>query len=276
MQSGPAPASVLEIPFGGHLLLERPLLNKGTAFTTEERRQFGLLGLLPPTQETLEEQAARVTRPTVPNRRIWNGTSICTVPGINETLFYRVLLDHLAGMMPIVYTPTVGLACQQFSHIFRRPRGLFVAYPKPAMTSMRFSAMPPRRTSRSSWSPMASEFSGWATRAGGMGIPIGKLAASTRHAAVSIPPPRCRSCSTLGPTIANDWKTRSTWAGGTNGSRGPNMMGSSKPSSPRSSESFPMSCSSGKTSPSPTPVPFSIATVTDFAPSTTIFRARPQ
>ena len=78
VQSGPVAASVLEIPFCGQLLLERPLLNKGTAFTAEERRQFGLLGLLPPTQETLEEQAARcATRRTVPNRRTWNGTSTC-------------------------------------------------------------------------------------------------------------------------------------------------------------------------------------------------------
>src|SRR6476469_4340201 len=115
----------LELSFGGHLLLERPLLNKGTAFTREERCELGLLGLVPPAEETLDEQVSRATsayqvKPTDLERHIY----LRQLQDSNETLFYKLLLDNLAEMMPIVYTPTVGLACEQFSHIYRRPRGL--------------------------------------------------------------------------------------------------------------------------------------------------------
>ena len=129
--SGKVGADVLEVPFRGHLLLERPLWNKGTAFTSEERVAFGLLGLLPPAEETLDEQSARAfeaygMKATDLERHIY----LRQLQDSNTTLFYRLLLDHLPEMMPIVYTPTVGLACETFSHIYRRPRGLFVAYPE--------------------------------------------------------------------------------------------------------------------------------------------------
>src|SRR5260221_12596902 len=121
-----------KIPAGlrGMDLLDTPLLNKGTAFSDQERSAFGLHGLLPPQVETLVEQSARAyeaftIKPNDLERHIY----LRQLQDTNETLFYRLMLDHVEEMMPIVYTPTVGLACQQFSHIYRRPRGLTVSYP---------------------------------------------------------------------------------------------------------------------------------------------------
>jgi malate dehydrogenase (oxaloacetate-decarboxylating) len=112
-------------------LLDTPLLNKGTAFTEEERIQFGLHGLLPPFVETLEEQVVRAyeayqRKDDDLERHIY----LRALQDNNEVLFYRLLLDHIEEMTPIVYTPTVALACQQFSHIYRRPRGMFISYPQ--------------------------------------------------------------------------------------------------------------------------------------------------
>ncbi|HXO93479.1 MAG TPA: NAD-dependent malic enzyme [Candidatus Acidoferrum sp.] len=112
-------------------LLDTPLLNKGTAFTDEERTQFGLHGLLPPCVETLEEQVARAYE-AYKRKDDDLERHIClrALQDNNEVLFYRLLLDHIEEMTPIVYTPTVALACQQFSHIYRRPRGMFIPYPQ--------------------------------------------------------------------------------------------------------------------------------------------------
>jgi malate dehydrogenase (oxaloacetate-decarboxylating) len=112
-------------------LLDTPLLNKGTAFIDEERNLFGLHGLLPPHVETLEEQVARAYEAYARKgddleRHIY----LRALQDNNEVLFYRLLLDHIEEMTPIVYTPTVALACQQFSHIYRRPRGMFIGYPQ--------------------------------------------------------------------------------------------------------------------------------------------------
>jgi malate dehydrogenase (oxaloacetate-decarboxylating) len=112
-------------------LLDTPLLNKGTAFTDEERTLFGLHGLLPPHVETLEEQVARAYEAYARKdddleRHIY----LRALQDNNEVLFYRLLLEHIEEMTPIVYTPTVALACQQFSHIYRRPRGMFIGYPQ--------------------------------------------------------------------------------------------------------------------------------------------------
>src|SRR5215468_4441666 len=111
-------------------LLGTPTLNKATAFTEEERTRFGLQGLLPPHVETLEEQAVRAyeafkRKDDDLERHIY----LRALQDTNEVLFYRLLLDHIEEMTPLVYTPVVALACQQFSHIYRRPRGLFVSYP---------------------------------------------------------------------------------------------------------------------------------------------------
>src|ERR1700686_4960885 len=122
-------SGVLDIPRGMDLL-NRQLLNKSTAFTVEERSKFGLHGLLPPQVETLEEQVVRAyeaygRKDDDLERHIY----LRSLQDTNEVLFYRLLLDHIVEMTPMVYTPVVALACQQFSHIYRKPRGLFISYP---------------------------------------------------------------------------------------------------------------------------------------------------
>ncbi|MGP8077619.1 MAG: NAD-dependent malic enzyme [Thermoplasmata archaeon] len=114
----------------GTELLDTPLLNKGTAFTHSERTALGLHGLLPPQVESLDQQATRAheafRRKTDDlERHIY----LRALQDTNEVLFYRLLLDHMEEMMPVVYTPVVALGCQEFSHIYRRPRGLFIPYP---------------------------------------------------------------------------------------------------------------------------------------------------
>ncbi len=108
--------------------LHDPALNKGTAFTEEERDKLGLWGLLPPGINTMEEQVLRVmgnyNRKTTDLEKY---IFLVALQDRNQTLFYRVLTDHLEEMMPIIYTPTVGLACQEFVHIYRRPKGIFVS-----------------------------------------------------------------------------------------------------------------------------------------------------
>ena len=111
----------------GLSLLREPTLNKGTAFTDTERDVLGLRGLLPPHVCSQEEQEARVLenfrRKTTDLEKY---IDLNALHDRNEALFYRTVIDHPDEMMPIIYTPTVGLACQQFGHIFQRPRGLFV------------------------------------------------------------------------------------------------------------------------------------------------------
>ncbi|MDX9787270.1 MAG: NAD-dependent malic enzyme [Desulfobacterales bacterium] len=105
-----------------------PALNKGTAFTEEERDVLGLHGLLPPGINTMSEQVFRVMGNYRRKRSALGKYIFLTaLQDRNQTLFYRVLADYLEEMMPIIYTPTIGLACQEYVHIFRRPRGIFVS-----------------------------------------------------------------------------------------------------------------------------------------------------
>src|ERR1700735_3602390 len=115
----------------GQAALFDALTTKGTAFSEAERRERGLLGLLPTAVKTQDEQAAHCwnefsTRRDDLDKHIY----LRALQARNETLFYRVLQDHIPESLPIVYTPTVGEACQRFSEIYRRPRGLFVSYPE--------------------------------------------------------------------------------------------------------------------------------------------------
>ncbi len=112
----------------GLALLRDPLLNKGTAFTEEERDRLGLRGLLPPHVLSMQEQAVRIMQNL---RRLPNDlekyVALNALHDRNEALFFRVVCDNIDEIQPLIYTPTVGLACQRFGHIFQRPRGLFIS-----------------------------------------------------------------------------------------------------------------------------------------------------
>lgn len=119
----------LYIPYSGPSLLETPLLNKGSAFSEEERLNFNLAGLLPPRYESIEEQVDRAymqysSFKGALNKHIY----LRAIQDNNETLFFKLVQEHLEEMMPIIYTPTVGDACEQFSDIYRSSRGLFISY----------------------------------------------------------------------------------------------------------------------------------------------------
>jgi len=117
----------VEVRLRGPQLLAHPMYNRSTAFTPEERRDLGLEGLLPDVVSTLEQQAKRayagIAEKETPLERY---TALAALHDRNEHLFYRVLVDHLAEFLPVVYTPTVGLACRHYSRIFRRARGLWI------------------------------------------------------------------------------------------------------------------------------------------------------
>lgn len=120
----------LYIPYAGNMLLELPLLNKGSAFTLHERRKFNLFGLIPDAIETIDEQSHRSYQQySAFNTEINKHIYLRNIQDTNETLFYHLIGNHLTEMMPIIYTPTVGEACQRFSDIYRRHRGIFISYP---------------------------------------------------------------------------------------------------------------------------------------------------
>jgi malate dehydrogenase (oxaloacetate-decarboxylating)(NADP+) len=169
---------------GGELLKD-PLRNRGTAFSDAERDALGLRGLLPPRVETLAAQAARV----VENVRgkatpLDKYRHLSGVQGENETLFFRVVVDHLEEMLPIVYTPTVGQACLEWSRIYERPRGLYLTLADRGRVIELLRRWPRREVGVIVVTDGGRILGLGDLGANGMGIPIGKLALYTACAGV--------------------------------------------------------------------------------------------
>ncbi|WP_338828166.1 NAD-dependent malic enzyme [Bradyrhizobium sp. 27S5] len=176
----------------GYELLADPQLNKGTAFSEAEREAFDLHGLLPPNVATLDEQVSRRLQAL---RGFENDLEryafLRELQDTNETLFYALLVENLEELLPIVYTPTVGAGCQQFSRLFRKPRGLFLSIPHKHRID-RILAQPRFDHVEAIVVTDGERILGLGDQgAGGMGIPIGKLSLYTGcgglHPATTLP-----------------------------------------------------------------------------------------
>lgn len=165
----------------GQVLLRDPLLNKGTAFTLKERHALDLNGLLPPHIETMEEQLIRCYEAfSEKDSNIEKHIYLRALQDHNETLFYKLILSHLEEIMPIIYTPVVGEACQRFHHIYRQPRGLFISYNQRNHIDTILAAVAQTRDIRIIVVTDGERILGLGDQGvGGMGIPIGKLSLYT-------------------------------------------------------------------------------------------------
>ncbi|MGF6311175.1 malate dehydrogenase (oxaloacetate-decarboxylating) [Bradyrhizobium sp. i1.8.4] len=176
----------------GYELLADPQLNKGTAFSEAEREAFDLHGLLPPNVATLDEQVSRRLQALRGYETdLERYAFLRELQDTNETLFYALLVENLEELLPIVYTPTVGAGCQQFSRLFRKPRGLFLSIPHQHRID-RILAQPRFDHVEAIVVTDGERILGLGDQgAGGMGIPIGKLALYTGcgglHPATTLP-----------------------------------------------------------------------------------------
>jgi len=179
-EAGSPDGPVIETELQGYELLNDPLLNKGTAFSEQEREIFGLHGLLPPNVASLDEQVGRRLQalrqlPTDLARYVF----LRGLQDSNEVLFYALLVRNLSETLPVVYTPAVGLGCQRFSHVFRKPRGLFLSIPHRERIGS-ILANPHFDNVETIVVTDGERILGLGDQgAGGMGIPIGKLALYT-------------------------------------------------------------------------------------------------
>ncbi|SRR5579885_658843 len=176
----------------GQALLSQPLWNKGTAFSERERDEFGLHGLLPARVETLEQQLTRAyeayaSRVSDLDKHIY----LRQLQDANEVLFYRLLVEHLEETLPIIYTPVVGAACQLFSHIYRRPRGLFISHPNRHRIEEILDHSPVPRVEVIVVTDGERVLGLGDQGVGGMAVPVGKLSLYTAcagiHPATTLP-----------------------------------------------------------------------------------------
>jgi malate dehydrogenase (oxaloacetate-decarboxylating) len=184
-----AQEETLKLSLTGQSLLENPLFNKGSAFSEEERRDFGLVGLVPPHVSTTEEQLARTyesykRKTTDLERYIY----LVSLQDRNETLFYRLLQEHITEMMPVIYTPVVGEGCKQYSHIYRRPRGLYIPFNQREDIGAVLANAPTKGVDVIVVTDGERILGLGDLGVGGMGIPVGKLSLYTLCAGV--PPAR--------------------------------------------------------------------------------------
>jgi len=178
------------LPAKGMDWLHNPIFNKGTAFTEAERDALGLRGLLPPHVQSMDEQVQRVmanfrSKSSDLERYI----QLAGLQDRNETLFYRVVMDHLEEMMPIIYTPTVGKACQEFGHIFRRSRGFYISSNDRGQMEKMLHNWPTRDVKVIVVTDGERILGLGDLGASGMGIPIGKLSLYTACAGIN--PTQC-------------------------------------------------------------------------------------
>ena len=181
---------VFDIGANGYALLRNPHRNKGTAFSDQERRDLGLDGLLPPVPTSLDHQIARIhAQLATLDNDLQKYLFLSDLQARNETLYYAVLMSDPAGFMPIVYTPTVGEACQKFDHIFHAARGIYLPISAKGHVKQ-FLSNWPQKDVRFIVVTDGERILGLGDLGvGGMGIPIGKLALYT--ACAGVPPELC-------------------------------------------------------------------------------------
>lgn len=162
-------------------LLRDPILNKGTAFSLRERDEFALHGLIPTTVETLEQQVIRcLDAYSAKEEPLEKHIYLRALQDRNEVLFYRFIIDNLVDILPIIYTPVVGQACEMFSHIYRQPRGVFLSYPERDKLDSIIQNIASTRSIKVIVVTDGERILGLGDQgAGGLGIPIGKLSLYT-------------------------------------------------------------------------------------------------
>lgn len=174
------------IKYSGTSLLEVPLLNKGSAFTEEERDTFNLRGLLPASIETIETQVQRSYSQYSSFRNdIDKHIYLRNLQDTNETVFYRLVTNHLTEMLPIIYTPVVGDACEHFSEIYRSARGLFISYPRKHLIDKMLSNVTKNNVKVIVVTDGERILGLGDQGIGGMGIPVGKLSLYTACGGIS-------------------------------------------------------------------------------------------